>query len=71
MAEYVNPGAFVSTDWVAEHLDDPKVCLMEVDVDTTAYDQAHLQGAVGVNWSTELEDTIRRDIPTKENWESL
>jgi thiosulfate/3-mercaptopyruvate sulfurtransferase len=71
MADYANPAALVSTDWVAEHLNDPKVRLIEVDVDTTAYDQGHIQGAVGVNWSTELEDTIRRDIPTKENWEKL
>ncbi|HLY65688.1 MAG TPA: sulfurtransferase [Chloroflexota bacterium] len=71
MAEYANAAALVSTDWVATHLDDPKVRLMEVDVDTSAYDQGHIPGAVGVNWSTELEDTIRRDIPTKENWEKL
>jgi len=71
MADYANPEALVSTDWVAQHLNDPNVRLIEVDVDTTAYDQGHVQGAVGVNWSTELEDTIRRDIPTKENWEKL
>jgi len=71
MAEYANPAALVSTDWVAQHLTDPKVRLMEVDVDTSAYDQGHIPGAVGINWSTELEDTIRRDIPTKENWEKL
>ncbi|HEX6511165.1 MAG TPA: sulfurtransferase, partial [Chloroflexota bacterium] len=71
MAEYSNPAALVSTEWVAEHLNDPKVRLMEVDVDTSAYDAGHIPGAVGVNWSTELEDTIRRDIPTQENWEKL
>jgi thiosulfate/3-mercaptopyruvate sulfurtransferase len=71
MADYANPAALVSTEWVAAHLNDPKVRLMEVDVDTSAYDQAHVPGAVGVNWSTELEDTIRRDLPTKENWEKL
>lgn len=71
MADYANPAALVSTDWVADHLNDPKVRLVEVDVDTTAYDMGHIPGAVGVNWSTELEDTIRRDIPTKENWEKL
>jgi len=71
MANYANPAALVTTDWVAEHLNDPKVRLIEVDVDTSAYEQGHIPGAVGVNWSTELEDTIRRDIPTKENWEKL
>ena len=59
---YANQAALVSTDWAAEHLNDPKVRLIEVDVDTTAYDQGHLPGAVGVNWSTQLTDQIRRDI---------
>jgi len=68
---YANPAALVSTEWVAEHLNDPKVRLIEVDVDTTAYDQGHLPGAVGVNWSTQLTDQIRRDIPAKEAWERL
>jgi thiosulfate/3-mercaptopyruvate sulfurtransferase len=71
MAEYANPAALVSTDWVAQHQNDPKVRLIEVDVDTSAYEQGHIPGAMGVNWSTELEDTIRRDIPTKENWDKL
>ncbi|MBV8083686.1 MAG: sulfurtransferase, partial [Chloroflexi bacterium] len=71
MADYANPSALVSTDWVAQHLSDPNVRLIEVDVDTTAYEGGHIQGAVGVNWSTELEDTVRRDIPTKENWDKL
>jgi len=71
VADYANPAALVSTDWVADRLKDPNVRLMEVDVDTTAYDQGHIPGAVGVNWSTELEDTIRRDIPTQENWDKL
>jgi thiosulfate/3-mercaptopyruvate sulfurtransferase len=68
---YANPASLVSTDWVAEHLNDPKVRLIEVDVDTTAYDQGHIPGAVGVNWSTQLTDQIRRDIPSKEAWERL
>ena len=68
---YANTAALVTTDWVAEHLNDPKVRLIEVDVDTTAYDQGHIPGAVGLNWSTELSDQIRRDIPTKDAWEQL
>jgi thiosulfate/3-mercaptopyruvate sulfurtransferase len=68
---YANPAALVSTDWVAEHLNDPNVRLIEVDVDTTAYDQGHIPGAVGVNWSTQLTDQIQRDIPKKEAWERL
>src|SRR6476661_1390087 len=68
---YANPGALVSTEWVAGHLDDPKVRLIEVDVDTTAYDGGHPRGAVGFNWSTQLSDRIRRDIPDKAAWEAL
>ena len=68
---YANEAALVSTEWVAEHLNDPAVRLIEVDVDTTAYDQGHIPGAVGFNWSTQLSDQIRRDIPPKAQWEQL
>ena len=63
--------ALVSTAWVAEHLDDPKVRLVEVDVDTSAYEQGHIRNAVGWNWQTQLSDRIRRDIPSKGEWERL
>ena len=69
--EYANSAALVSTDWVAEHLDDPKVRLIEVDVDTTAYDQGHIPGAVGFNWTSQLTDQVRRDIVPREQWEQL
>src|SRR4030088_3109805 len=68
---YANPAALVSTQWVADHLNDPKVRLIEVDVDTSAYGQGHIQGAVGVNWTTQLGDPIRRDIPSREAWGKL
>jgi thiosulfate/3-mercaptopyruvate sulfurtransferase len=68
---YANGAALVSTDWVAAHLDDPGVRLVEVDVDTSAYEQGHIDGAVGWNWQQELSDPIQRDIPTKEAWEAL
>src|ERR1700716_2542395 len=68
---YANPAALVSTQWVADHLKDPKVRLIEVDVDTSAYGQGHIQGAVGVNWTTQLGDPIRRDIPSKTDWAKL
>jgi len=68
---YANPAALVSTQWVAEHLNDPNVRLIEVDVDTSAYGQGHVQGAVGVNWTTQLGDPIRRDIPSKAAWGKL
>jgi thiosulfate/3-mercaptopyruvate sulfurtransferase len=68
---YANPAALVSTQWVADHLTDPNVRLIEVDVDTAAYGQGHVQGAVGVNWTTQLGDPVRRDIPSKEAWSKL
>src|SRR5215468_7482798 len=71
MTDYANPAALVSTQWVADHLSDSSVRLIEVDVDTTAYEQGHVQGAVGVNWTTQLGDPIRRDIPSKEDWAKL
>src|SRR2546423_661264 len=71
MAEYANPAALVSTQWVSEHLNDPNVRLIEVDVDTSAYGTGHVQGAIGVNWTTQLGDPIRRDIPSKEDWAKL
>jgi thiosulfate/3-mercaptopyruvate sulfurtransferase len=68
---YANPMALVSTDWVAEHLHDADVRLLEVDVDTTAYERGHIEGAVGINWTTQLGDRIRRDIPSRDAWEQL
>lgn len=68
---YANPKALVSTEWVAEHLDDPGVRLLEVDVDTAAYGTGHIKGAVGINWTTQLSDPVRRDLPSPEAWANL
>jgi len=69
--DYAHPEVLVSTQWVADHLNDPKVRLIEVDVDTAAYDQSHIPGAVGWNWQTQLQDQLRRDVAGKEQWEKL
>jgi thiosulfate/3-mercaptopyruvate sulfurtransferase len=61
----------VSTDWVAQHAHDANVRVVEVDVDTTAYDQGHVAGAAGWNWTTELCDTLVRDIVPKQKLEAL
>jgi thiosulfate/3-mercaptopyruvate sulfurtransferase len=61
----------VSADWVQQHLQDPSVRLVEVDVDTTAYEQSHIPGAVGWNWTSQLSDGIRRDIATREEFGKL
>jgi thiosulfate/3-mercaptopyruvate sulfurtransferase len=60
---YVHPEVLVDADWVEAHLHDPKVRLIEVDVDTAAYEQGHIPGAVGFNWQRELQDqTIRAPL---------
>ena len=59
---YAHPEVLVTTGWVAEHLNDPKVRLVEVDVDTAAYGKGHVRNAVGWNWQTDLNDRVRRDI---------
>lgn len=62
MAEYKHPEVLVSTEWVANNLNAPNTRLVEVDVDTTAYDQGHIPGAVAWNWQTQLQDNIKRDL---------
>jgi len=71
MADYKHPEVLVSTDWVAGHTDDPKVRLVEVDVDTSAYEKGHIQNAVGWNWTTQLNAAVRRDIPDAAQFENL
>jgi thiosulfate/3-mercaptopyruvate sulfurtransferase len=71
MAEYTRPDVLVSTDWLAQHLSDPGFRVVEVDVDTSAYEQGHIPGAIGWNWQTQLCDQVRRDILTKEQFERL
>ena len=61
----------VSTEWVVEHLKDPKVRIVEVDVDTKAYAEGHVPGAVGWAWDSQLCDTVRRDIIPKDTFEQL
>ena len=65
MADYSNPDSLVSTQWVADHGSDANVRLVEVDVDTAAYEQGHVAGAVGWNWQSQLQQSVRRDIPSK------
>jgi thiosulfate/3-mercaptopyruvate sulfurtransferase len=66
-----SPDVLVSTDWASQHLTDAATRLVEVDVDTAAYDQGHVPGAIGWNWTTELCDTLVRDIIPADRFESL
>lgn len=69
--EYAHPEALVETDWVANNLNNPAIRLVEVDVDTTAYDQGHIPGAVGWNWQKDTQDQISRNIPSRTDFEKL
>ena len=71
MAGYAHPEALVDTAWVAAHGRDPGVRLVEVDVDTSAYEQGHLPGALAWNWTTQLSDPVRRDVLSKDAFERL
>src|SRR5271169_5497818 len=71
MSEYKHPEVLVTTDWVAQNLNLPDHRLVEVDVDTTAYDQGHIPGAVAWNWQTQLQDPVRRDLAEKSELERL
>ena len=68
---YVRPEVLVDADWVAQHKDDANVKLIEVDVDTDAYNEGHIPGAVAWNWTSQLNDPVRRDILSKEAVEKL
>src|SRR5258708_24148250 len=71
MANYAHPEVLVTTDWVKENIDKPGIKLVEIDVDTKAYDAGHVPGAFGFNWQTQLQDQVRRDIIGKEAFEKL
>ncbi len=71
MSKYAFPDTVVSTDWVSKHLNDSKVAVVEVDVDTKAYEEGHIPGAIGWNWQTQLCDTLQRDIIPPEKLKEL
>jgi thiosulfate/3-mercaptopyruvate sulfurtransferase len=61
----------VDADWAQQHIDDPNIRFVEVDVDTAAYDEGHIPGAVGWNWTSQLSDGVRRDIVSRGDLERL
>ena len=61
----------VSTDWLEKNLNNPKLRMIEVSVDTGVYERGHIQGAVNFKWHTDLVDPVKRDIASKENFEKL
>ena len=71
MASYKHPDVLVTTDWAAQHTADPHVRLVEVDVDTSAYEKGHIQNAVAWNWTTQLQDNVRRDLLSSQQFGEL
>ena len=71
MAEYKNPELLVSTDWVLENKDKPGIKIVESNEDILLYDIGHIEGAIKLDWETELQDSLIRDYINKENFEKL
>ncbi|MET7616907.1 sulfurtransferase [Streptomyces sp. NPDC005408] len=61
----------VDADWVEAHIEDPKVVIVEVDEDTSAYDKNHIKNAVRIDWKSDLQDPVRRDFVDQEGFEKL
>ncbi|MDH3455759.1 MAG: sulfurtransferase [Gemmatimonadota bacterium] len=68
---YVNPNVLVDTDWVAQHLDDPTVRIIESNEDPLLYSSGHIPGAVEVDWTRDLNDPVRRDYLERPGFEAL
>jgi len=71
MAEYVHPEVLVSTQWVADHINDPNVRIVESDEDVLLYEVGHIENAIKVDWQTDLQDQLIRDYIDKEKFEQL
>src|SRR6516164_1249706 len=71
MAKYSHPEMLVETDWVKANLGKPGIKVVEIDVDTKAYDAGHIPGAAGFNWQTQLQNQVTRDIIGREEFEKL
>src|SRR5579884_2074199 len=68
---YAHPEALVDTQWVADHLNDPKVRLVEADEDVLLYETGHIPGAVKLDWHVDVQDPLRRDFVDKAAFEAL
>ncbi len=68
---YAHPEALVETEWVAQHLNDPQVRIVEADEDPLLYDVGHIQNAVKLDWHTDVQDSVRRDFVDKAAFEAL
>jgi thiosulfate/3-mercaptopyruvate sulfurtransferase len=71
MTEYAHPEVLVSTQWVADHLNDPTLRIVESNEDILLYDLGHIPGAVQIDWQKDLNDAVRRDYLTRPDFEAL
>ncbi len=71
LAQYAHPERLVTTDWLAEHLDDAGLAVVESDEDILLYETGHIPGAVKVDWHTELNDPVTRDYLDGERFAAL
>ena len=69
--EYAHPEALVSTEWLARHLRDPKVRVLESDEDVLLYDMGHIPGALKIDWHIDLNDPVMRDYIGRERFQAL
>jgi thiosulfate/3-mercaptopyruvate sulfurtransferase len=69
--EYAHPEVLVDTQWAADHAGDPKVKVVEVDVDTGSYETGHIKGAIGLDWRKDLQARPIRDMLPKDELENL
>lgn len=69
--DYVHPEVLVETNWVAAHLDDPAVRVIESDEDALLYDSGHIPGALKVDWFTTLQSPVLRDFITQTDFERV
>jgi thiosulfate/3-mercaptopyruvate sulfurtransferase len=68
---YAHPDVLVSTDWVAEHLDDPSVKLLESNEDVLLYHTGHIPGALNIDWQNDLNDPVTRDYLDRDRFQDL
>src|SRR6478672_13007743 len=70
-AQYAHPEALVSTQWVADHLNDPGIRIVESDEDVLLYDKEHIPGAVKLDWVGDLQDSVRRDYINEKDFQQV
>ena len=71
MSEYAHPEVLVETEWVAQHLNDKNLRIVESDEDILLYEIGHVPGAVKIDWHTDLQDTVVRDYINKRSFDTL